>query len=185
MGPSGSTKSCDGCLSWTIASAITWGASFITGKEPDGDKSEGSGYFLDTGTWSARPGAVLTDAIFPHVVHRFRGRTLPVVTFHVSCTVKFCDRLRYFLVICFQNPPWQIIDRNKTGLAMFDGLIFDVLKELSMRLNFTYSVLVASEDENKNKSSSGNKVRIWFVDFHLCRLFISFIFSLESRESHV
>ncbi|XP_020712212.2 ionotropic receptor 93a [Athalia rosae] len=130
----GSEESCDRCLSWTMTSAITWGESFSTDEKNAEDNSAGTGYFLGTGSWTPRPGAVLTDAIFPHVEHGFRGRTLPVVSYH--------------------NPPWQIIDKNRSGLAMFDGLIFDVLKQLGLRLNFTYSVHIASFESETNDFES-------------------------------
>ncbi|XP_046624536.1 uncharacterized protein LOC124307152 [Neodiprion virginianus] len=126
---SGSGGKCDRCLSWTVTSAITWGESFVTGKKISDASDDGTGYFIVTGTWSPRLGAVMTDAIFPHVVHGFRGKTLPVITFH--------------------NPPWQIINRSKTGQAVFDGLIFDVLKQLSHRLNFTYNVLIESDEQDQ------------------------------------
>lgn len=51
----------------------------------------------------------------------------------------------------FQNPPWQVITVTSTGEKTYDGLVFDVVKHLSKRLNFSYTV-VAPE---LNRSSSG------------------------------
>ncbi|XP_046750223.1 uncharacterized protein LOC124413578 [Diprion similis] len=126
---SGPRGNCDRCLSWTVTSAITWGESFVKGKKTSEASDGGTGHFIVTGTWSPRLGAVMTDAIFPHVMHGFRGKTLPVITFH--------------------NPPWQIINQSETGHVVFDGLIFDVLKQLSHRLNFTYNVLIESDEQGQ------------------------------------
>lgn len=66
---------CGKCLFWRIASAITWGNFFTHGKN--------IAHLIETGTWMPVLGANLTDAIFPHVTHGFRGISLPVATYHV------------------------------------------------------------------------------------------------------
>jgi len=45
------------------------------------------------------------------------------------------------LIVYFQNPPWQIISLSNTGEKEYGGLIFDVVKYLGKKLNFTYNIL--------------------------------------------
>lgn len=130
------------------------------------ENSSGSGYFIGTGEWSPRPGVAMNDAIFPHVQHGFRGKNLPFVTFHVSGGIIEFRRITIppkiiYPVNCtiyFQNPPWQIINPNKTGPAKFDGLVFDILKQLSLRLNFTYNVMILSADEVRSNFQRDSSV---------------------------
>lgn len=47
----------------------------------------------------------------------------------------------------FQNPPWQILTLNETGhVIKYKGLVFDIIKELSKRLNFTYTVHLTKQE---------------------------------------
>ncbi|XP_072742853.1 ionotropic receptor 93a isoform X1 [Anoplolepis gracilipes] len=103
---------CGRCLFWRFASAITWGSFFVHGKS--------SAHLIDSGTWTPTLGMNLTDVIFPHIVHGFRGINLPIATYH--------------------NPPWQIISLTNSGKKEYGGLIFDIVKYLARKLNFTYSV---------------------------------------------
>lgn len=41
-------------------------------------------HLLDIGTWSPGFGVNLTDVIFPHIAHGFRGTNLPIATYHVG-----------------------------------------------------------------------------------------------------
>ncbi|KAG7190375.1 hypothetical protein KM043_006484 [Ampulex compressa] len=109
---------CGKCLFWRFFSAITWGNVFHR------DKS--ASYLSDTGSWKPGLGINLTDVIFPHVAHGFRGITVPIATYH--------------------NPPWQIIKRINSREISYDGLIFDVVKHLGKKLNFTYTVITPSAD---------------------------------------
>ncbi|KAL0103140.1 hypothetical protein PUN28_017458 [Cardiocondyla obscurior] len=104
---------CGKCLCWRFASAITWGNFFVHGKNV--------AHLIDSGTWMPFLGANLTDAIFPHVVHGFRGISVPIATYH--------------------NPPWQIISLSSSGVKEYGGLVFDVIKYLARKMNFTYTVL--------------------------------------------
>ncbi|XP_012536819.1 ionotropic receptor 93a isoform X2 [Monomorium pharaonis] len=104
---------CGKCLFWRFASAITWGNFFLHDKN--------AAHLIDSGTWMPGLGLNLTDALFPHVVHGFRGINLPVATYH--------------------NPPWQTISLTKSGEKEYGGLVFDVIKYLGQKLNFTYTVL--------------------------------------------
>nr|XP_012227959.1 PREDICTED: uncharacterized protein LOC105675403 isoform X2 [Linepithema humile] len=103
---------CGKCLFWRFASAITWGNFFIHGKT--------SAHLINSGTWIPTLGVNLTDAIFPHIVHGFRGINLPIATYH--------------------NPPWQTISLTNTGEKEYGGLVFDVIRYLGKKLNFTYTV---------------------------------------------
>nr|QHN69192.1 ionotropic receptor 11 [Sirex nitobei] len=118
--------SCDQCLSWRMTSALTWGSSFSTNDETR---------LIDSGSWTPGPGPNLTDVIFPHIEHGFRGKTLPLATYH--------------------NPPWQILTVTKTGHMKYDGLIFDIIKQLGEKLNFTYTFMISmNEKESKTVNLS-------------------------------
>ncbi|KAL6263497.1 hypothetical protein P5V15_006288 [Pogonomyrmex californicus] len=104
---------CGKCLFWRLASAITWGNFFVHGKK--------TAHLIDSGTWMPNLGANLTGPIFPHVVHGFRGISVPIATYH--------------------NPPWQTISLSDSGEKEYGGLVFDVVKYLGRKLNFTYSVI--------------------------------------------
>ncbi|XP_014486779.1 PREDICTED: glutamate receptor ionotropic, delta-2-like [Dinoponera quadriceps] len=105
--------SCGKCLFWRFASAITWGNFFLHGKN--------IAHLIDSGTWIPSLGSNLTDAIFPHISYGFRGISMPVASYH--------------------NPPWQTISLNNAGEKEYGGLVFDVIKYLATKLNFTYTVL--------------------------------------------
>lgn len=53
--------------------------------------------------------------------------------------IPFRGRQKFRTISMFQNPPWQIIKvtENRTE---YSGLVFDIIKELSRILNFTYTV---------------------------------------------
>ncbi|KAJ1521518.1 hypothetical protein ONE63_003181 [Megalurothrips usitatus] len=86
------------------------------------------GRLLEAGWWRPREGLALVDPLFPHVAHGFRGRTLPIISFH--------------------NPPWQIIVANSSGhVVECKGLVFEIVNELASTLNFTYTVLFPSHDD--------------------------------------
>ncbi|XP_032665741.1 LOW QUALITY PROTEIN: ionotropic receptor 93a-like [Odontomachus brunneus] len=104
---------CGKCLFWRFASAITWGNFFIRGKS--------TAHLIDSGTWLPSLGVNLTDVIFPHISHGFRGISLPIATYH--------------------NPPWSTIQLARSGVKEYGGLVFDVVKYLAQKLNFTYTVI--------------------------------------------
>ncbi|XP_053999997.1 ionotropic receptor 93a [Hylaeus anthracinus] len=110
---------CRMCLLWRFSSSITWGNFF--------PREKNIAHLLDVGTWSPKFGVDLTDALFPHIDHGFRGIAIPITTYH--------------------NPPWQIISVSSTGKATYDGLIFDVVNYLSKKLNFTFNVIVPEMDK--------------------------------------
>ncbi|XP_039311074.1 ionotropic receptor 93a-like [Solenopsis invicta] len=109
---------CGKCLFWRFASAITWGNFFL--------HSKNVAHLIESGTWIPGLGLNLTDEIFPHVVHGFRGISLPIATYN--------------------NPPWQTISLNNAGEKEYGGLVFDVIKYLGKKLNFTYTVLTPASN---------------------------------------
>nr|XP_012146781.1 PREDICTED: glutamate receptor ionotropic, delta-2-like isoform X2 [Megachile rotundata] len=114
------------CVLWKFTSSITWGNFFSHGKNV--------AHLLDIGTWTLAAGVNLTDDIFPHIVHGFRGINLPITTYH--------------------NPPWQVITVNEKGERSYEGLVFDVINHLSKKLNFTYTVILPEVNSTKPWSSS-------------------------------
>lgn len=48
-------------------------------------------HLLDIGTWTPIIGVNLTDVIFPHIVHGFRGINLPIATYHVGKRFQFSN----------------------------------------------------------------------------------------------
>ncbi|XP_029675153.1 ionotropic receptor 93a-like [Formica exsecta] len=120
---------CGRCLFWRFASAITWGNFFARGKN--------NAHLIDSGSWFLTLGINLTDVIFPHVAHGFRGINLPIATYH--------------------NPPWQTISLTNSGEKEYGGLVFDVVKYLGKKMNFTYSVL--SSQSNRTIKFTQNKTK--------------------------
>lgn len=58
-------------------------------------------------------------------------------------------------VLLLQNPPWQLIQQNESGsVTQYSGLIFDVIKELSKSLNFTYTIHVVHMNWTKPKNAT-------------------------------
>lgn len=99
---------------------------------------------------------MLSDALFPHATHGFKGRNLPLVSFHVSPRQSTCprpdrvddlsgrpDRASQGCTLptplpLLQNPPWQIITSNGSGhVVEYKGLVFEIINELAKNLNFT------------------------------------------------
>ncbi|XP_076678250.1 ionotropic receptor 93a-like [Andrena cerasifolii] len=110
---------CGRCLLWKFSSSITWGNFF--------SHDENVAHLLDIGTWTPGFGGNLTDVLFPHIAHGFRGVVLPITT--------------------YQNPPWQIISVSSAGEKRYEGLVFDVVRYLSQKLNFTYTVITPNVDK--------------------------------------
>lgn len=62
---------------WQIESGITWGQEHF-----------GNGcYMLPVGNWNSKTGLKLTEPLFLHLAHGFRGMTLPIATFNVSIQI--------------------------------------------------------------------------------------------------
>ncbi|XP_015173343.1 PREDICTED: uncharacterized protein LOC107064804 [Polistes dominula] len=127
-----SDRKCGNCLVWKISSAITWGTYFVHYRK--------SAILIESGTWMPRRGVNLSDVIFPHIEHGFRGISLPIVTFH--------------------NPPWQVVNAVKTDEMIYGGLVFDVLQYLSKKLNFTYTVTVPKMSNNTKARGSTKTLKV-------------------------
>ncbi|XP_075222423.1 ionotropic receptor 93a isoform X2 [Lycorma delicatula] len=113
---------CDNCTFWKLAAGEIWGQDYLDTKATD---------LLFVGSWNPREGPVLLDELFPHSKHGFRSRRLPVATFHF--------------------PPWHILYINESGHVVdYKGLVFEIIKLLATKLNFTYDVIVPT-----NTSLSG------------------------------
>ncbi|CAG9765217.1 unnamed protein product [Ceutorhynchus assimilis] len=106
---------CGNCTKWKLETGETWGKEY----QNQADSSMAS--LLQIGSWRPSDGPSMVDVLFPHIAHGFRRKLLPLVSFH--------------------NPPWQILKTNATGdVIEYNGIVFDIVKELARNLNFTYSV---------------------------------------------
>ncbi|XP_012281340.1 ionotropic receptor 93a [Orussus abietinus] len=130
---SASGGTCSRCLVWRLSSPITWGNTFV-------HEDMVTDRMVESGSWTPGPGPNMTDVIFPHVSHGFRGKILPMVTYH--------------------NPPWQMVTFNESGQPVYDGLIFDIIKELSLRLNFTYAVVIPSDRRERKLANRMHQVNV-------------------------
>lgn len=74
---------CDKCNAWIMKAGETWGKEF----QPGGKSSIEE--LLDVGIWHPREGHIMKDTLFPHVVHGFRGRSLPMISFNVNTSSFF------------------------------------------------------------------------------------------------
>uniref|UniRef100_T1HWR6 Uncharacterized protein n=1 Tax=Rhodnius prolixus TaxID=13249 RepID=T1HWR6_RHOPR len=107
---------CDNCTLWYFKSSESWGMDYF---------HKGNASLLEVGYWAPKPGPVLVDELFPNIVHGFRGRSIPIATFHY--------------------PPWQVIKYDDVGKPTeYKGLVFEIINELSNSLNFTYDVIIIS-----------------------------------------
>ncbi|GLV41761.1 Ionotropic receptor 93a [Carabus blaptoides fortunei] len=111
---------CSNCTKWQLKAGDTWGRTYMQNHNDE---------LLQVGFWRPSDGVSFTDEMFPHIKHKFRGRVLPLVTYH--------------------NPPWQILTINESGsVSDYRGLTFDIIRELSRRLNFTYILGLSKTDTN-------------------------------------
>ncbi|RZC40297.1 glutamate receptor ionotropic, delta-2, partial [Asbolus verrucosus] len=133
---------CDNCTSWLMKTGDTWGREY----QQNSSNSDNVPELISVGNWRPSDGPSLSDELFPHIVHGFRKRNLPLVSFH--------------------NPPWQIIKLNDSGSIMeYTGLIFDLIKELSKSLNFTYTVDIAKiNSEASDNFTDSNKMSLAMTD---------------------
>ncbi|XP_055903819.1 ionotropic receptor 93a [Eupeodes corollae] len=139
-----SNSVCASCSKWRFKTAISWGKTqehfkkFHKNKTKKLDKNIYD--FEDVGYWSPVLGFVTVDAIFPHIEERFRNITMDVITYH--------------------NPPWQNLKTNEKGeIIESSGIIIELLKEFSRKLNFSYRLYDAKtfEDDptvNENTTAS-------------------------------
>ncbi|KAK3922695.1 Ionotropic receptor 93a, partial [Frankliniella fusca] len=134
------TGSCGNCTAWRLRAADTWGLQYSEAPSsareeedeywmlPQPRRSAVSAALVDVGWWRPREGLALQESLFPHAAHGFKGRNLPLVSFH--------------------NPPWQVIVSNSSGdVIAYKGVVFEIINELSKSLNFTYSVYYPHPDK--------------------------------------
>lgn len=125
---------------------------------------------LDVGYWKPTVGYQMTDFIFPHVTHGFRNKKLHIVTYHVRIIGGDLGKVFILNLITFilKNPPWQIITYNESGQpSKFDGVVIDILKELSKKLNFTYTLHVTTMDMSYMNETEELKAGNTSADIHL------------------
>uniref|UniRef100_A0A182IAI4 Ionotropic glutamate receptor C-terminal domain-containing protein n=1 Tax=Anopheles arabiensis TaxID=7173 RepID=A0A182IAI4_ANOAR len=139
-----SKDECNKCSQWKIQSAETWGYVYRTDFLTDGaDLQERRKYtMLDIGYWSPQDGFMLTDALFPHSQYGFRGVQLIFYSYH--------------------NPPWQFVSYNDSGSPVISsGVVYDILNELSRKLNFTYTMVISQPAEINGSLIEGNTSSVY------------------------
>ncbi|CAK1585664.1 unnamed protein product [Parnassius mnemosyne] len=136
---------CGSCNTWKAIAADTWGATYrqyvdsVKSLENEANTTNGvieEVEMLQVGTWRPADGVRFNDVLFPHVAHGFRGKELPIITYH--------------------NPPWTILHANESGaIVSYGGLIFDIVKQLARNKNFTIRIILAStQKQNYSYASS-------------------------------
>lgn len=69
----------------------------------------------------------------------------------------FCETLTLITELEKQNPPWQYVTSNESGIAgTSSGVIIDILDEISKKLNFTYVLHLAQVSTNLNMTDDLN-----------------------------
>lgn len=95
------TAKCSNCTTWNLNTAEIWGnrydaATFVDESaklvvDRDGRKRK-IFKLIDAGTWKPFDGLKMTDVLFPHISHGFRGKAFHVITYHVKhCAITFVD----------------------------------------------------------------------------------------------
>ncbi|PSN38342.1 Ionotropic receptor 93a [Blattella germanica] len=119
---------CDDCSSWTLEAGDTWGLDYLP--------TEQSRQLIPVGKWTPQKGIEVVGHLFPHILHGFGGRILPLVTLH--------------------DPPWQIIGYNETGqYANYKGFMFKIINEMSKHLNFSYTVMFPTDSKEGWTNDTG------------------------------
>lgn len=68
---------CGNCTKWKFEAGETWGREYMENKTTLSELTY-------VGTWRPSDGCTLKDVLFPHITYGFRGRTLPMYSFHVK-----------------------------------------------------------------------------------------------------
>lgn len=118
---------------------------------------------LDIGYWSPQDGFMLTDALFPHTQYGFRGVQLIFYSYHVRSVPALAGVVLvlyisiFFNLLLQQNPPWQFVAYNDSGSPVISsGVVYDILNELSRKLNFTYTMVISQPAEINGSLVEGN-----------------------------
>nr|AFC91753.2 putative ionotropic receptor IR93a [Cydia pomonella] len=121
---------CGNCSTWQAMAANTWGSTYGGNVQadnvaaPDNETNEAIQKIelLQVAYWRPSDGLRFTDFLFPHIVHGFRGKVLPIITYN--------------------NPPWTILKANESGsISSYSGLIFDIVDQLAKNKNFTLKLI--------------------------------------------
>ncbi|KFB38903.1 AGAP000256-PA-like protein [Anopheles sinensis] len=139
---------CNKCSQWKVQSAETWGYVYRTDFHADPNDLQERKKFtiLDIGYWTPQDGFSLTDALFPHTRFGFRGTQLIFYSYH--------------------NPPWQFVTYNESGSPVISsGVVFDILTELSRKLNFTYTIIISQPTDVNNGSLELSRVLLFLSPF--------------------
>ncbi|KAJ8979691.1 hypothetical protein NQ317_000975, partial [Molorchus minor] len=100
---------CENCTSWKMDTGETWGKEYQFTNYTQNTTAESAVEIVSVGSWRPSDGPSMTDELFLHISHGFRGKNLPLVSFH--------------------NPPWQILQFNESGVVTeYRGLVFDIIK---------------------------------------------------------
>lgn len=84
-----SVSKCSKCLSWNVKTAEIWGEKYRSTSFADDDaalknKMKGPSFqLLQPGVWKPS-GLIMSDVLFPHISHGFRGKIFHIITYHVS-----------------------------------------------------------------------------------------------------
>ncbi|KAG4075738.1 hypothetical protein HA402_003564 [Bradysia odoriphaga] len=129
---------CSSCCKWDFLATETWGTGYadaglvfqwtvILNSRTKNQTFVTSGknrtlQINRAATWEATNGVLANDSLFPHITYGFRGKTLPIATYH--------------------NPPWQIIQYGDNGeVISTKGVVMQILNELAEKLNFTSNLV--------------------------------------------
>ncbi|KAJ9582897.1 hypothetical protein L9F63_022758 [Diploptera punctata] len=135
---------CDNCSFWTLVAGDTWGLDYLK-KEKNNSYREGR-HLIPVGTWTPQIGIKVAGHLFPHTLHGFGGRNLPIISFH--------------------DPPWQIITFNETEQgAEYKGFMFQIVDEMAKHLNFSYTVMIPTDNREgwTNETSSNGSKRVFLA----------------------
>lgn len=84
---------CSNCTTWNVNTAEIWGRRYQLTAFSDKNtpvksavrkESEDSLKLTTAGSWKPFDGLKMTDVLFPHISHGFRGKVFHIITYHVS-----------------------------------------------------------------------------------------------------
>ncbi|XP_037875093.2 ionotropic receptor 93a [Bombyx mori] len=124
---------CGNCTLWRALAADTWGVTYRQNDVPEQINEHANGStgviehleLMNVGIWRPIDAMTFADLLFPHVHHGFRGKELPIITYH--------------------NPPWTFLQANESGaIVKYSGLMFDIVNQLAKNKNFTIKIMLPS-----------------------------------------
>ncbi|XP_052755340.1 ionotropic receptor 93a isoform X2 [Galleria mellonella] len=126
---------CGNCTTWRALAADTWGTTYsLLSDTPEQEVKAVENIttpviekidLMQVGYWRPMDAMRYDDVLFPHVEHGFRGKQLPIITYH--------------------NPPWTILQVNESGaVSGYRGLMFDIVEQLAKNKNFSIKILLPS-----------------------------------------